>query len=137
MSYSAKLKGVVSDAMLNKNVGSVSFWVHRISGIGLSVYLLMHTYVLSAAISGPESFSGRMKTVQNPFFAVLEVLLIAGVFLHMLNGVRITVTDFFGWSKAHKAFFWVVIVLFIILMILALILQWPKFSPQNYGMGGI
>ncbi len=136
METKTKFKGMVDDISLNKNVGNFSYWAHRLTGIGLSVYLLMHIYVLSSAISGPDSFTERMGQVQNPFFAVLEILLVAGIFFHMLNGLRITVTDFFNWSRSHKVLFWVVIVLFAALMIIAIILQVPKFSAENYGMGG-
>jgi len=136
MTSDSKFKGVVNDINLNKNVGNFSYWVHRLSGIGLAIYLIMHTYVLSSAISSPEAFSQRMGQVQNPVFAVLEVLLIAGVFAHMLNGLRITLTDFFGWSRSHKALFWAAVVLFVLFMIIAIILQWPKFNPANYGTGG-
>jgi len=136
MAVGTKFKGVVEDANLNKNIGNFSYWIHRLSGIGLSIYLILHTFVLSSAISGPGSFSERMKVVQNPFFAVLEVFLIAGIFFHMLNGLRITITDFFGISGSHKALFWIVVILFLAFMVVSIILQWPKFFSENYGMGG-
>ncbi|MFH2035925.1 MAG: succinate dehydrogenase, cytochrome b556 subunit [Candidatus Zixiibacteriota bacterium] len=136
MAFGNKIKGMAEDVTLNKNVGTFSYWVHRISGIGLSIYLIMHTIVLSSAISGPETFNERMGQVQNPFFAALEILLIAGVFFHMLNGLRITFTDFFDWSASHKKIFWVLIVIFIILMAALIYLQIPKFNPENYTTGG-
>ena len=133
----SKVKGMVDDIGLNKNIGNFSYWVHRLTGIGLSIYLIMHTYVLSSAITSPETFNERMGQVQSPFFAILEVVLIAGVFFHMLNGIRVTIADFFGMSRSHKGLFWLVIILFSILMILAIYLQMPKFSPDNYTMGGV
>jgi len=136
MTSKKQLGGVVEDAELNKNVGNFSYWVHRITGVGLAVYLLMHTFVLSSAISGPESFSSRMQDVQSPLFAILEILLLAGVFYHMLNGLRVTLVDFFGWTRHHKLFLIVVAVLFVILMIVAIVLQIPKFDIGNYGVGG-
>ncbi|RKX27808.1 MAG: succinate dehydrogenase, cytochrome b556 subunit [Candidatus Zixiibacteriota bacterium] len=136
MNGDSKLKAMIKDADLNKNIGNFSYWLHRVTGIGLSIYLIIHIYVLSSAISGPESFNERMGSVQNPFFAVLEVLLIAGVFAHMLNGLRITITDFFSWSRGHKVLFWILAVIFVILMIVAIKLQWPKFFIDNYAMGG-
>ena len=124
------------DANLNKNIGSFSYWLHRLTGIGLAIYLLMHTFVLSSAISGKEVFNERMGAVQNPLFAALEILLIAGVFIHMLNGLRITLADFFGWSRQHKSIFWIITIIFIALMVITIMLIWPKFDPSNYGMGG-
>ena len=131
-----KLRATFRDANLNKNIGNFSYWLHRLTGIGLAVYLLMHIFVLSSAMSGPESFNSRMGDVQNPVFAVLEILLIAGVFIHMLNGLRITLSDFFGWSRSHKSIFWIIAIIFVALMVVTIILQWPKFLPENYRMGG-
>ncbi len=131
-----KFQETYSDAIRNKNIGTFSYWLHRITGIGLAVYLLMHTYVLSSAISGKESFDARMGDVQNPFFSLLEVLLIAGVFIHMLNGLRIIISDFFGWSRYHKSIFWIIAILFVGLMIITIAVIWPKFFADNYRIGG-
>ncbi len=136
MSFKKRLTDTVADIGLNKNIGTFSFWAHRLSGIGLAIYLLLHTYVLSSAISGPEAFTMRMSEVQNPLFAVFELLLLAGVFFHMLNGLRIAAADFFGWSRSHKALFWLAVLLFVFLMTLAVVLQLPKFNIDNYSAGG-
>ena len=136
MPFKKRLGGVVEDAELNKNVGNFSYWVHRITGIGLSLYLIMHFFVLSSAISGPEQFTKRMQSVQSPFFAVLEILLLAGVFYHMLNGLRITLVDFFGWTRHHRVFLILAVIFFVIMMIITIILQLPKFNISNYGAGG-
>ena len=131
-----KLQETIRDASLNKNIGNFSYWLHRLTGIGLAIYLLMHTFVLSSAISGEETFNARMGSVQNPFFAFLEIFLIAGVFIHMLNGLRIMLADFFGWTRMHKSIFWIIAIIFTALMVVTIILIWPKFNPGNYGMGG-
>ncbi|RKX23515.1 MAG: succinate dehydrogenase, cytochrome b556 subunit [Candidatus Zixiibacteriota bacterium] len=131
-----KLQETIRDANLNKNIGNFSYWLHRLTGIGLAIYLLMHTFVLSSAISGEKAFNTRMGSVQNPFFAFLEIFLIAGVFIHMLNGLRITLADFFGWTRFHKSIFWIITIIFLALMVVTIMLLWPKFNPVNYGMGG-
>ncbi len=131
-----KLQETIRDANLNKNIGNFSYWLHRLTGIGLAVYLLMHTFVLSSVISGEGSFNTRMGLVQNPFFTFLEIFLIAGVFIHMLNGLRITLADFFGWTRMHKSIFWIIAIIFIALMVVTIMLLWPKFNPANYRMGG-
>jgi hypothetical protein len=55
----------------------------------------------------------------------------------MLNGIRITIADFFSMSRSHKGLLWIVVILFIILMVIAIYLQVPKFSPEHYGGGGL
>ena len=54
----------------------------------------------------------------------------------MFNGIRIILSDFFGWSRNHKTLFWAAVILFVIMMALTIILQIPKFDAGNYGMGG-
>ena len=136
MPFKKQFGSVIEDAELNKNVGNFSYWVHRITGVGLSIYLLMHTFVLSSAISGSEKFTERMQDVQSPLFALLEILLLAGIFFHMFNGLRITLVDFFGWSRHHKLLLALAIVLFVALMIIVIVLQVPKFDIGNYSGGG-
>jgi len=134
MAFKNALRNAYQDTNLNKNIGNFSYLFHRITGIGLVVYLIMHTYVLSSSISGKESFDKRMGAVQNPLFAILEIALIAGVFFHMLNGLRISICDFFGLSKSHKVFFWIEMVLFAAIMLITIILQWPKMQQSYYGI---
>lgn len=132
MAFKNLFKNAYQDTNLNKNIGNITYLFHRITGIGLVVYLILHTYVLSSAISGKDSFDKRMGAVQNPLFAFFEILLIAGVFFHMLNGVRISICDFFGLSRAHKLFFWVEMILFTAIMVVTVILQWPKMQSGFY-----
>jgi succinate dehydrogenase / fumarate reductase cytochrome b subunit len=132
MAFEKMFKNAYDDTILNKNVGTFAYLMHRITGIGLAVYLIMHTYVLSSAVSGKEAFNERMGLVQNPLFAILEVALVAGVFFHMLNGLRITICDFFGLSRSHKIFFWVEMIVFAAIMTIAIILQWPKMQSGYY-----
>jgi succinate dehydrogenase / fumarate reductase cytochrome b subunit len=132
MAFNNWFKNAYEDTFRNRNIGNFTYLFHRITGIGLVVYLLMHTYVLSSAISGKEDFSKRMGLVQNPFFAFLEIILVAGVFFHMLNGLRISICDFFGLARAQKLFFWIELVLFIAVMVITVILQLPKMQSGYY-----
>ncbi len=131
-----QIGGIREDFRLNKTIGTIAFWIHRITGIGLAFYLVVHFIVLSSAIAGPETFDERMALVQSPFFAVLELVLIAGILIHMLNGLRITVVDFFGRTRLHKTLFWIALGLFVILFIGAVLMQLAKFDPANYALWG-
>ena len=72
MVFKKQFGGIIDDAIMNKNIGTLSYWVHRLSGIGLAIYLIIHTFVLSSAQSGPEKFTERMGQVQNPFSPCLR-----------------------------------------------------------------
>jgi succinate dehydrogenase / fumarate reductase, cytochrome b subunit len=120
------IHNLISETGLNPNIGTWSYLLHRITGIGLAVYLLMHTWVLSSAQSGPAAFNSRMESVQTPFFHFLELFLSVAVFWHLLNGIRITLADFFSWTRIHKPLFWIVVVLFVAVMSWNVVAVWPK-----------
>jgi hypothetical protein len=48
------------------------------------------------------------------------------VAFHLLNGLRITIADFFLATKEHKAIFWVEIVVFAFGMIITLMVFLPR-----------
>jgi len=120
------VSNLINETRLNPNIGTWSYLLHRITGIGLAVYLLMHTWVLSSARTSPEAFTERLGTVQSPLFHFLEFFLSVAVFWHLLNGIRITVADFFSWTRIQKPLFWIVVVLFLLMMVWNVIAVWPK-----------
>lgn len=74
-------------------IGMWAFVLHRITGIGLIFYLLMHIMVISSSVSGRESFDKLLKTLTSPFFLALDLLLLAVVLFHSFNGARILLFD--------------------------------------------
>jgi succinate dehydrogenase / fumarate reductase cytochrome b subunit len=116
MSFKGFAGKFVDDATRNPNVGNLAYILHRITGIGLAVYLIMHTWVLSSAQSGPSAFTDRLGVVQSPLFYFLELFLVVALFFHMLNGIRIIVADFFSATRQHKLLFWIVATLFVVLI---------------------
>lgn len=68
--------------------------LHRISGLGLIIYLLLHIVVTSFRLGGFDAWTKVMGTVDNPIFKFGEFLVVvAGVF-HGLNGLRLILTEF-------------------------------------------
>ena len=128
MSFRGFAGKFVDETRLNPNIGMLSHVLHRITGIGLAIYLMMHTWILSSARQGPEQFSEQLSVVQSPLFHFLELFLSAAVFFHMLNGLRIITADFFSLTRRHKVIFWVVAVAFIALMAWNLAAVLPKLT---------
>jgi succinate dehydrogenase / fumarate reductase cytochrome b subunit len=87
-------------------LGFWAFLLMRISGVAITVYLILHIYVLSHLLEGPAAFDELMKTVQSPLFKLFEVALLGGVLYHVLNGVRILWIDFVSGLSNQKAWFW-------------------------------
>jgi succinate dehydrogenase / fumarate reductase, cytochrome b subunit len=65
------------------------YLLHRISGIGLVVYLPVHVWVTSRRLEGPEVWTQTMAALRHPALVVGEFLVLAGFVFHALNGVRL------------------------------------------------
>ena len=75
-------------------LGAYAWVAHRITGLILVVYLLLHIFTLSVVLQGPDPFDRVMATFENPVVQFLELLLIWIVFWHLLNGIRLIVLHF-------------------------------------------
>ncbi len=64
-------KGTWDEVKLNPNVGTWSWFLHRISGLLLLFYLFAHLWVLGSVNRGQEAFNTRMQSVQTPLFHFL------------------------------------------------------------------
>ena len=65
------------------------YLLHRISGLGLVAYFVMHIFVTSARVLGPASWDQAMAAVSGPVFAIGEYLVFAAFAFHALNGIRL------------------------------------------------
>ena len=71
-------------------------WIlHRITGLGLVFYILLHTILMSVALlSGKESFDATLSMLMgHPVFELLDTLLLGAVLYHGFNGIRILLFD--------------------------------------------
>lgn len=114
------------DILLNPNVGTFSWLLHRITGIALAFYIFLHLVVLgSNLLFGEGSFSALMGQFEIPLFKILEWCLVGVIFYHGINGLRIIIADFFKLTRLHKVLFWLGAVIFIALMIITLLAFLP------------
>ncbi len=92
----------------------LSWALHRISGLGILAFLLLHIIDIFLIGYGPKSFNDLVFIYKNPVFRAGEVLLVAAVYYHAANGVRIILIDF--WQAAYKyerQLYWAVIAVFL------------------------
>ena len=76
--------------------GREAYWawlLHRLSGVGVMLFLFLHVLDTSLVLFGPETYEMFVFLYRAPLFRVLEVGLAAAVLFHGLNGVRIIVID--------------------------------------------
>ncbi|MBT1018600.1 succinate dehydrogenase, cytochrome b556 subunit [Canibacter sp. lx-72] len=98
--------------------GMWSWVLHRITGVALYFFLLVHILDTALIRVSPEVYNAVIGAYKNPIMGVGELGLVAAVIFHALNGLRIIIVDY--WSKGAKyqrLMFWIVIVLWAILML--------------------
>jgi succinate dehydrogenase / fumarate reductase cytochrome b subunit len=92
--------------------------LHRVTGLLILVYLLLHLLVIGQAAVSPQSFDAIMKALGSPFWRVLEVGLLACVLYHGINGVLIILFDLGYGIRAHRVWWYAGLVLVIVLFII-------------------
>ena len=101
-----------------RGVGMLAFAVHRITGIGLVAYLLLHLLVLSILAQGPAGWDTFVALARTPVFLVLDVVLFAGILVHGLNGIRVALLGTgYGLRRQKLAFVGLLIVAAIVLAV--------------------
>ena len=71
-------------------------WIlHRITGLGLVFYILLHTILMGVSLlSGKEGFDATLSVLMgNPVFELLDIMLLGAVLYHGFNGIRILLFD--------------------------------------------
>jgi len=77
-----------------RQVGSWAFTLNRLTALALTFYLIVHLVVLNKLTQGARSYDEFVAFAQVPLIKVGEILLIAAVVLHGLNGLRLTLLAF-------------------------------------------
>lgn len=98
--------------------GMVAWLLHRLTGVGVLVFLLAHIIDTSLIGWGPSAYNKAIALYRETGFRIGEIILFGTVLFHALNGVRICVMDFWPQTTLiqKKLFHWVVAV-FVILYI--------------------
>ena len=92
--------------MYRGSEGQWAFYLHRISGIGILVFLVLHVLNIASAMWGPEVSNAFMKFYHQPVFQLGLLVLIAGVLYHGFNGLRIILMDFTSWGVRYQKQLW-------------------------------
>jgi len=74
-------------------IGQWSWVLHRITGLGVVFFLVLHVIDTSWAAFYPEQYAHAIATYQSPLFTLGEFALIAAIVYHALNGLRISIFD--------------------------------------------
>ncbi|GIL13781.1 MAG: hypothetical protein BroJett038_25010 [Chloroflexota bacterium] len=75
-------------------LGQWSWVLHRVSGLGVVLFLTLHVIDTSWSVFYPELYVKAIAVYQTPLFTIGEFVLVACVIYHAFNGLRIIILDF-------------------------------------------
>ena len=82
------------------DLGMWSWVAHRITGVLVFFFLFVHVLDIALVRVSPEAFDAVINTYKHPLMVALELGLVGAVLFHALNGVRVTLVDF--WSHGTR-----------------------------------
>lgn len=74
--------------------GHISWIAHRISGLAILFFLIVHVWETANAFFWPELYAWSLAVFKYPPIAIGEIPLVGAVFYHSFNGLRISLLDF-------------------------------------------
>ena len=99
-------------------VGMWSWVLHRITGVAIFFFLLVHVLDTALVRLSPEAYNAVINTYKTPLIGVAELGLVAAILYHALNGLRVILIDF--WRKGVKyqnVMFWIVVAIALLIFI--------------------
>jgi succinate dehydrogenase / fumarate reductase cytochrome b subunit len=102
---------------VGRQAGGIGFILNRLTAIGLTVYLFMHLLVLGKLAQGPEAFDSFIAMAKSPLFIFGELFVVAGVFIHGFNGIRIGLTSLGISVPRQKQMFYVLMGIALIVIV--------------------
>lgn len=104
--------------------GQYSWLAHRISGLAILGFLVIHVWDTANAYFWPQAYAWSIAVFKFPLFGLGEIGIMAAVLFHAFNGIRITILDFKPeWWKYQKVSARIVWILFFIAFIPAALLM--------------
>jgi succinate dehydrogenase / fumarate reductase cytochrome b subunit len=89
-----------------KSTGFISFFLRRLTGVALVLYLGLHMWVIGSINNGSEAFNEALAFVQTPLFKLAEIALLAAVVYHAFDGVRLLIVHYLDVTEYRKSLFY-------------------------------
>ncbi len=99
-------------------LGQWAWVLHRLTGLGTVVFLILHVVDTSWAAFYPEQYEQAIREYQSPLFTIGEFILVACVVFHAFNGLRIIVLDYKPeWWHYQQRATWIVLTLTLVVLV--------------------
>jgi succinate dehydrogenase / fumarate reductase cytochrome b subunit len=94
-----------------RTTGKLAFMLHRLSGLGLVAYLYLHLVLLDKLRQGPQAWDGFVQLMRSPLVLGLDAVLLFGILIHGLNGLRLVFVGYGLFLDRQRPLFWLGLVL--------------------------
>ncbi|HKU10546.1 succinate dehydrogenase, cytochrome b556 subunit [Sinomonas terrae] len=94
-------------------------WVgHRITGVVIFFFLLVHVLDTSLVRVSPDAYNAVIGEYKNPVMGLGETALVAAILFHAFNGLRIIAVDFWkSGPKYQRQMLWTVVVVWAVVFV--------------------
>jgi fumarate reductase subunit D len=86
-----------NDIRARRHTSSLAFFLHRISGVLLTVFLPIHFWTLARALQGEAALDTALSWYEAPVFLFGEWALVFLLTVHAVGGIRILLIEFAPW----------------------------------------
>jgi succinate dehydrogenase / fumarate reductase, cytochrome b subunit len=94
-------------AIYRSQTGAWAWLLHRLTGVGVLLFLIAHIVDTALIGFGPEAYEHALTLYRLPLFKIGEIALVFAVVYHSVNGVRVIIVDFWeGGTRYHRQLFW-------------------------------
>jgi fumarate reductase subunit D len=80
----------------------LAFVVHRVSGLLLALFLPLHFWALSQAISGEAALGEFLRWTESPLLKFAETGLVLLLAAHLAGGIRLLAIEFGVWRNWQR-----------------------------------
>ena len=80
----------------------LAYLLHRLSGLGLALFLPLHFWVLSLAMTDPARLDRLLILTQSGAVKLAEFGLVFLLAVHMFGGLRLLALEWLPWSAPQK-----------------------------------
>ena len=89
------IKAIANLYTYRGGVGQLSFLLHRLTGLGILLFLVIHVVDTSTVFFFPALYPDAIAIYRSVPFMISEVFLVFSVIYHGVNGARIAIFDLY------------------------------------------
>lgn len=80
----------------------VAYILHRVSGVGLALFLPAHFWVLAMAMTDPTKLDGFLNLTNAGVMKLAEFGLVFFLSVHLFGGLRLMALEWLPWTPSQK-----------------------------------